>query len=82
MPEVFADGRGIKRYKKPETVCSSPNLQFQEKSISKNENGENVSFPQAMDKFVKIWKKKNVVCIIFLPLLLSLLQILWNPQGF
>lgn len=54
MPEVFADGRGIMRYKKPETVCSSPNLQFQEKSTSKNENGENVSFPQAMDKFVKI----------------------------
>lgn len=82
MLEGFADGRGMRRHGKPDTVCSSLKLQFQEKSYSSTSMDEHAQFSmgwyifhQAIDKFGKVFKKKQMTWTIFLPLLQSSFQI-------
>lgn len=83
MVEGFADGRGMMRCGKPVTVCSSLKLQFQEKSwssISMDEHAQfnmgKYIFHQTIDKFGKVFKRKQMAGTTFLPLLQSFLQIL------
>lgn len=86
MLEGFADGRDTMRCGKPDTACSSVKLQFQEKSSSSTGIDEHAQFSigkqifyQVIDKFGKVFKRKQNACTVLMPLLQSFLQITQFP---